>query len=230
MDIPLWQDTILLCSRIVVSNNKIAQHFFENEKNKELFLRILGAELQNKIDSDKPYLINSLLEPFKILVENLLSTPPVLSLLIEAEIKSLFIHRYQYLKNNNLLKENIELNDLEINLEDFCAFFKPLMENKPKIFEKALENLCEIGTIQYKKKLSNDKNKFIEITSKLNIQTPKEDFIFRCIKTIKLKKCVNPVSHNLDTITSSSKLVLLIFKDILFKMNKQTMTAKVLTR
>ena len=66
---------------------------------------ILRAETRNKIDVNKISEISSLIEPLKGLVESLLSTTPVISLLIEAEIKSLFAHRYQFLKSRDVIKD-----------------------------------------------------------------------------------------------------------------------------
>ena len=120
--------------------------------------------------------------------------------------------------------------EMDIELEDFCAYFKPLMENKPKIFDKVFTNLCEVGDISFKKILSTDKEKFKSLIEKYKIQAPLDDFIFRKIKLVRLKDKINPAKHNIETLKSSSLLVLLLLKDILFKVNKKSCLAKSLCR
>ena len=104
------------------------------------------------------------------------------------------------------------------------------MENQSKIFDQAIENICEIGTIEFKKELTKNKEKLQEIAKKHKLNFPIDDFVFRKTKTIRLKKGINPGKHNLENISSSSKIVLLLFKNILFKLNKKTVTAKIITR
>lgn len=112
--------------------------------------------------------------------------------------------------------------------EDFCIFFKPLIDDRPILFSKAVSSLCEIGELQYKKIISKNKKKYVEIMKKYNIKGPNNDFIFRKVKVIKLKKKVEVGRHSLESLKSGSLLVLLLFKDILFKMNQKAAFAKLL--
>ena len=63
---------------------------------------------------------------------------------------------------------------------------------------------------------------------KYGIKGPKTDFVFRKTRVIRLKKKTEIGRHSLESLKSSSLLVLLLFKDILFKINQKAAMAKLL--
>jgi hypothetical protein len=75
---------------IVENNSKIAQDFLLDKKRKQMFLNLIRFETIIKIDINDMSTNNSVIHPIKGLVELLISTQPVLELVIEAEIKALF--------------------------------------------------------------------------------------------------------------------------------------------
>lgn len=72
---------------------KLAREFFLDKKNKDLFVNLIRAQTMFKINFNDVTTVHSLLKPLKGVVESLVCTVPVLELLIEAEIKSLFSFR-----------------------------------------------------------------------------------------------------------------------------------------
>jgi hypothetical protein len=116
-----------------------------------------------------------------------------------------------------------------MNLEDFCAYFKPIIESQSRVFFSVFQRICEVEEVSFKKVLSKDKEKFRSIKKQYQLHTPDDDFVFRKTYIVNLKKGVNLTEFNLESVKSSSMLVILLFKDILFKLNKKIFLCKTLS-
>ena len=114
-------------------------------------------------------------------------------------------------------------------MEDFCAYFKPVIETRPRLFLKVFKRICEVEEISFKKLLTKDKDKFEQIKQKFDLKTPNNDFVFRKIWVVKLVAGVQLDQYNIDPLKSASTLVLVLYKDIMFKLNKKAYLCKTLS-
>jgi hypothetical protein len=235
----MLQDVFLLVKDIVESHPKLAHEFFLDKKHVSLYVNLLRSQTIFKININDITTIQSLVRPLKGLTESLLATSPVIELLIEAEIKSVFSFRENHkksilsneYKNGKCLHSTHLLKDNSIiHLEDFCAYFKPIIETRPKMFLRVFEKICRVGEISFKKILTADKEKYELLRKNLKFTAPNDDFVFRKSQVVELKDGVKLDTHDMEGLKSQSMLIMLLFKDILFKLNKKSYLCKTLSK
>lgn len=95
---------------------------------------------------------------------------------------------------------------------------------------RVFKRVCQVGWISFKKVLTSDLEKFQAQTAKFGLKMPKNDFVFRQFSVVQLKDETKLGEFDMDALKSSSVLVLLLFKDILFKLNKKSFLCKTLSR
>lgn len=233
----IWQDILLVVKDLIEAHPKLARDFFLDKKNKDLFVNLIRAQSMFKINFNDVAIVQSLIRPLKGVVESLVATAPVIELLIEAEIKSLFAFKLNQKRLNRKVgaersfgRTRLTAEPRHIQLEDFCAYFKPVIETRPKLFLRVFKRLCKVEQISFKKTLTSDPERFRAQAAQFGLKAPKDDFVFRRFSVVHLRDEVRLGEYDLEPLKSPSVLILLLFKDILFKLNKKSYLCKTLSR